>query len=55
MISKMLKFYFSLDTDPFEKKNIFKKFPNLVLTLIKRLHDYDINSIPFYYPDKETG
>ena len=55
MFSKILKFYFSLDTDPFERKNIYKKFPNLVLALLKRLHEYDIHSIPFYYPDKETG
>ena len=47
--------YFSLNTDPFEKKNIYKKFPNLVLSLLKRLREYDIHSIPFYYPDKETG
>ena len=51
----ILKRYFSLDTDPFEKKNIYKKFPDLVFSLLKRLHEYDVNSIPFYYPDKETG
>ena len=55
MISKISNRYFSLKTDPFEKKNIYKKFPNIVLSLLKRLHEYDAHSIPFYYPDKETG
>ena len=52
---KYINRYFSLDTDPFEKKNIYKKFPNLVHSLLKRLREYDVHSIPFYYPDKETG
>ena len=43
-----------MSTDPTERINIAEQFPAIVMHLLKRLGEYDSQSVPFYYPDKEV-
>ena len=46
---------FNLDIDPNEQFELSKYYPVVVDELLRRIKHYDEHSIPFYYPDKETG
>ena len=50
-----LHVYSSLDTDPYEKNNIFEDNKDIVWTLLEKLAQYDANSVPTYYPDRDPA
>ena len=46
---------FNLDLDPSEQHELSNQYPHIVSILLRRIKHYDEHSIPYYYPDKETG
>ena len=47
--------FYSLDKDPYEKNNIFEDNKDTVWTLLEKLAQYDANSVPTYYPDRDPA
>ena len=46
---------FNLDIDPSEQLELSSQYPHIVSTLLRRIKHFDEYSVPYYYPDKETG
>ena len=46
---------YNLSVDPTEDFDVSELFPDVVNNLLERIRNYDDHSVPYYYPDKETG